>query len=58
MLEFENPFNILISIKPMNSKRNGNTGFIASGNLIPFILVTTLFFMWGIPNNINGALIK
>ena len=42
----------------MTSKRNGNAGFIASGSLIPFILVTTLFFMWGIPNNINGVLIK
>lgn len=24
----------------------------------PFILVTALFFMWGIPNNLNGILIK
>ncbi len=32
--------------------------FIASGTLVPFILVTTLFFMWGIPNNLNGILIK
>ena len=44
--------------KPMNLKRNVKPGFIASGNLIPFLLVTTLFFMWGIPNNINGVLIK
>ena len=28
------------------------------GYLLPFILVTTLFFMWGIPNNLNGVLIK
>ena len=26
--------------------------------LIPFILITCLFFMWGIPNNLNGILIK
>jgi MFS transporter, FHS family, L-fucose permease len=25
--------------------------------LIPFILITTLFFMWGIANNLNGILI-
>jgi len=25
---------------------------------VPFVLVTTLFFMWGIPNNLNGVLIK
>jgi MFS transporter, FHS family, L-fucose permease len=34
------------------------TGFILPGSLLPFILVTTLFFMWGIPNNLNGVLIK
>jgi len=32
--------------------------FVSQGYLIPFILVTTLFFMWGIPNNLNGVLIK
>ena len=32
--------------------------FITAVTLIPFILVTTLFFMWGIPNNLNGVLIK
>lgn len=26
--------------------------------LVVFILVTSLFFMWGIPNNLNGILIK
>ena len=34
------------------------TGFISTGVLVPFLLVTTLFFMWGIPNNLNGVLIK
>ena len=32
--------------------------FISRETIIPFILVTTLFFMWGIPNNLNGVLIK
>ena len=36
----------------------GKSVFIASGALLPFVLVTTLFFMWGIPNNLNGILIK
>jgi len=31
---------------------------ITAGTIIPFVLVTTLFFMWGIPNNLNGVLIK
>jgi FHS family L-fucose permease-like MFS transporter len=34
------------------------TGFISTEAVLPFILVTTLFFMWGIPNNLNGILIK
>jgi MFS transporter, FHS family, L-fucose permease len=41
----------------MEEKHSGS-GFILPGYLLPFILVTTLFFMWGIPNNLNGVLIK
>jgi FHS family L-fucose permease-like MFS transporter len=29
-----------------------------AGQLIPFTLVTTLFFLWGIPNNLNDVLIR
>jgi MFS transporter, FHS family, L-fucose permease len=28
------------------------------GNLLPFVLVTLLFLLWGIPNNLNDVLIK
>src|SRR5438128_2252255 len=28
------------------------------GNFLPFLLVTALFFLWGIPNNLNDVLIK
>ena len=28
------------------------------GQLVPFILVTALFFLWGIPNNLNDVLIR
>lgn len=28
------------------------------GQLLPFILVTALFFLWGIPNNLNDVLIR
>jgi FHS family L-fucose permease-like MFS transporter len=31
---------------------------IRSGALIPFVLVTALFFLWGIPNNLNDVLIR
>ena len=29
-----------------------------SGQLLPFVLVTFLFFLWGIPNNLNDVLIR
>src|SRR5277367_1213880 len=29
-----------------------------AGNIFPFFLVTTLFFLWGIPNNLNDVLIR
>jgi len=30
----------------------------AREHLLPFVLVTALFFLWGIPNNLNDVLIK
>lgn len=33
-------------------------GTSARGPLIPFMLVTALFFLWGIPNNLNDVLIR
>lgn len=29
-----------------------------TGSLLPFFLVTALFFLWGIPNNLNDVLIR
>lgn len=37
--------------------RNGSALF-AAGMLAPFILVTSLFFLWGVPNNLNDVLIR
>jgi MFS transporter, FHS family, L-fucose permease len=31
---------------------------LESGKRLPFTLVTTLFFLWGIPNNLNNVLIR
>src|SRR6201986_3275354 len=33
-------------------------GVVPSGQLLPFVLVTVLFFLWGIPNNLNDVLIR
>jgi len=40
----------------MDQRRKNN--FITPEYLLPFFLVTVLFFLWGIPNNLNGILIK
>src|SRR5271165_7034645 len=32
--------------------------FFPAGQIVPFILVTALFFLWGIPNNLNDVLIR
>ncbi len=34
------------------------TSMFAHGSLLPFALVTALFFLWGIPNNLNDILIR
>lgn len=36
----------------------GKSSLIAPGNTVPFILVTALFFLWGVPNAFNDILIK
>jgi FHS family L-fucose permease-like MFS transporter len=33
-------------------------GLLSPGNTLPFVLVTALFLLWGIPNNLNDILIK
>jgi len=41
----------------LNRDRETRTLF-PRGNLLPFFLVTALFFLWGIPNNLNDVLIR
>jgi FHS family L-fucose permease-like MFS transporter len=48
----------------IDSQRNFGTHgpeagpLLSRSSLIPFILVTSLFFLWGIPNNLNDILIR
>lgn len=35
-----------------------NEPLVAPGQFLPFSLVTSLFFMWGVPNNLNDVLIR
>jgi FHS family L-fucose permease-like MFS transporter len=37
---------------------SGKHHLFLAGQLVPFILVTFLFFLWGIPNNLNDVLIR
>lgn len=39
-------------------QRNHQASLLPRGALLPFALVTTLFFLWGIPNNLNDILIR
>ena len=40
------------------TKAHGDRSLLAGSPLLPFILVTSLFFFWGIPNNLNDVLIR
>ena len=31
---------------------------VPAGRMLPFVLVTALFFLWGVPNNLNDILIR
>jgi FHS family L-fucose permease-like MFS transporter len=33
-------------------------GIFPAGQMLPFSLVTSLFFLWGVPNNLNDVLIR
>ena len=43
---------------PMTTEMNNRPPLFSPGNTLPFILVTALFFLWAIPNNLNDILIK
>jgi FHS family L-fucose permease-like MFS transporter len=36
----------------------GDVSLLPRGYALPFVLVTALFFLWGIPNNLNDVLIR
>ncbi len=42
----------------VNGKPGHQPPLFSAGNALPFVLVTALFFFWGIPNNLNDILIK
>ena len=42
----------------MQPRTNQPPGLFSPANTLPFVLVTALFFLWAIPNNLNDVLIK
>ena len=40
------------------SKQGGDRALFPRQLIVPFVLVTGLFFLWGIPNNLNDVLIR
>jgi FHS family L-fucose permease-like MFS transporter len=40
------------------AESDGSAPLIPRGMLWPFVLVTALFFLWGVPNNLNDVLIR
>ena len=58
-------FTLSVSVGPINqgnSKSQNNEDIeaplIPAGRLLPFLVVTVLFFLWAIPNNLNDILIR
>lgn len=43
---------------PSRSHPRAASHLFPAGQLVPFVLVTVLFFLWGIPNNLNDVLIR
>jgi FHS family L-fucose permease-like MFS transporter len=43
---------------PVPRSRQHQGTLLPAGQLFPFFLVTALFFLWGIPNNLNDVLIR
>lgn len=48
----------MITTPGVPAKSDHSRPLFPAGNFLPFFLVTALFFLWGIPNNLNDVLIR
>src|ERR1035438_10532623 len=49
----------MLTPAPDTQKQAGNAArLVPIGMSLPFVLVTSLFFLWGVPNNLNDVLIR
>ncbi len=49
---------MIVSATPSSSPRDAHAPLLPPGVLRVFVLITGLFFLWGIPNNLNDVLIR
>jgi MFS transporter, FHS family, L-fucose permease len=52
------PVQIVTTTKPNRSAESAGVGVFPSGQLMPFVLVTVLFFIWGMSNNLTDILVQ
>ena len=50
--------NISVPGTSSGSKSESKLPIVPAGRMLPFVLVTALFFLWGVPNNLNDILIR
>ncbi|WP_263352553.1 L-fucose:H+ symporter permease [Acidicapsa acidisoli] len=50
--------NITVPSSQTHPMRESNQPIVPPGRMVPFVLVTALFYMWAIPNNLNDILIR
>ncbi len=55
-MAFQVPASSADSASPNN--QDIHAPLIPAGRMLPFVLVTALFFLWGVPNNLNDILIR
>jgi FHS family L-fucose permease-like MFS transporter len=49
---------MLVPLSTDAKEQKDTTPLIPKGVAVPFFLVTALFFLWGVPNNLNDVLIR
>src|ERR1700761_8589619 len=52
------PMSPVSSAVPSTPAAKPEAPLLPRGFVLPFVLVTVLFFLWGIPNNVNDVLIR
>ena len=49
---------MLVPLSTESREANTPQSLVPKGVAVPFFLVTALFFLWGVPSNLNDVLIR